>query len=192
MGNPLDVLRHRRDASRQGNTSNYNCPVTKRTDDTPDDKEFTTAMANVIPLAPDPRGRHHSEPQIRAPRPGATGSTNDDVSEPDRDFAAAGVHRREIRRLKRGEYPAQDRQDLHGMTAADACASAGRFIDESRHRRHRCVCIVHGRGLHSEGKVSVLKAQVRAYLRSHPSVLAFADAPQSDGGPGAVYILLRK
>ena len=85
----------------------------------------------------------------------------------DDDFAAPGVDRREIRKLKRGEYAAEDRRDLHGMTAADACASVGRFIENSRHRRHRCVCIVHGRGLHSEGNESILRACVRKYLRSH-------------------------
>ena len=78
------------------------------------------------------------------------------------------------------------------MTAADACASVRRFIESSHHRRHRCVCIVHGRGLHSEGKVPILKARVRKYLRSHSSVLAYADAPRSEGGAGAVYVLLRK
>jgi DNA-nicking Smr family endonuclease len=108
------------------------------------------------------------------------------------DFTAPGVDRREIRKLKRGEYVAADRQDLHGMTTADACASVGQFINKSRDNQRRCVCIVHGRGLHSEGKISVLKARVRAYLRSHRSVLAYADAPRSDGGSGAVYVLLRK
>jgi DNA-nicking Smr family endonuclease len=78
------------------------------------------------------------------------------------------------------------------MTAANACASVGRFIENSRHRRHRCVCIVHGRGLHSEGNTSVVKARVRESLRLNPSVLAYADAPPSDGGAGAVYVLLRK
>jgi DNA-nicking Smr family endonuclease len=102
------------------------------------------------------------------------------------------VDRRELRKLKRGEYPVQGRLDLHGMTAAEARASAGRFIDDSRHLHRRCVCIVHGRGLHSEGKVSVLKSPVRALLKSHRGVLAFADAPSSDGGAGAVYVLLRK
>jgi DNA-nicking Smr family endonuclease len=77
------------------------------------------------------------------------------------------------------------------MTAADACASVKRFIENSRHGGHRCVCIVHGRGLHSEGKTSILRARVRAYLRSHRSVLAYADAPRTDGGAGAVYVLLR-
>jgi DNA-nicking Smr family endonuclease len=36
-----------------------------------------------------------------------------------------------------------------------------------------------------------VKTRVRDLLRTHPSVLAFADAPRSDGGAGAVYVLLR-
>ena len=97
-----------------------------------------------------------------------------------------------IRKLKRGEHAAADRLDLHGMTADAACARATQFIDASRHRHHRCVCIVHGRGLRSPGGVAVLKARVRAALRSHDAVLAYADAPRSDGGAGAMYVLLRR
>ena len=175
-----------------GHGSKYNCRVPKRKDDAADAEEFTAAMAGVTPLAPDPRGRNQPGPPINAPQPAATSSIDDHVDGPDEDFAVPGVDRRVIKKLKRGEYLAANRQDLHGMSGAAACASAGRFIDESRHNRHRCVCIVHGRGLHSEGKVSVLKARVRAYLRSHRSVLAYADAPRTDGGSGAVYILLRK
>jgi DNA-nicking Smr family endonuclease len=67
-----------------------------------------------------------------------------------------------------------------------------RFIENSRHSSHRCVCIVHGRGLHSETGTPVLKTRVRECLRSNRSVLAYADAPSWDGGPGAVYVLLRK
>ena len=164
----------------------------KGRDDSSDAEELRKAMEGVTPLAPDPRGRTHRRPPSRAPHPVTTSPTGGDLDGPDEDFAVPGVDRREIRKLKRGDYPAQDRLDLHGMTAADARASAGPFIDHSRHSRYRCVCIVHGRGLHSEENLPVLKALVRAYLRSHRSVLAFADAPQSDGGPGAVYILLRK
>jgi DNA-nicking Smr family endonuclease len=46
--------------------------------------------------------------------------------------------------------------------------------------------------LHSEGNAPILKTRVREYLRSQPAVLAYADAPASDGGSGAVYVLLRK
>jgi DNA-nicking Smr family endonuclease len=66
-----------------------------------------------------------------------------------------------------------------------------RFIDHGR-PHCRCVCIVHGRGLHSEGRISILKTRVRELLRHHRSVLAYADAPRADGGAGAVYVLLRK
>jgi hypothetical protein len=44
----------------------------------------------------------------------------------------------------------------------------------------------------SPGGVAVLKARVRGDLRSHPAVLAYADAPPSAGGAGAVYVLLRR
>jgi len=107
-------------------------------------------------------------------------------------FVAPGVDRREIRRLKRGDHVPAERRDLHGMKAAEATAAVKRFLTTSRHKHHRCVCIVHGRGLHSEGNAAVLKTTVRALLRSDRSVLAYADAPASDGGAGAVYVLLRR
>jgi DNA-nicking Smr family endonuclease len=159
-------------------------------DDTSDAEAFEREMADVVRFGPDPRGRVRSARPISAP-PAAT-SSDDHVYGPDEGFAAPGVDRREIRRLKRGEFVAGKRRDLHGMTTADACASVKQFIESSRHSRHRCVCIVHGRGLHSEGKTAILRARVREYLRSHRSVLAYADAPRSDGGTGAVYVLLRK
>ena len=158
-------------------------------DDAADADAFERAMADVIRLGPDPRGRIRAAPPVSA-APAAT-SPADEGEGSDQDYAAPGVDRREIRKLKRGAYVVGDRRDLHGMTAAEACASVRRFIENSRHRRHRCVCIVHGRGLHSEGNASVLKARVRECLRLQSSVLAFADAPPSDGGAGAVYVLLR-
>ena len=172
--------------------AHYNSPVTKRKDDASDEGAFADEMADVIPLPPDPRGRSHFRPSIKAPPPPPSPSIADDEGGSDEDFVADGVDRREIRKLKRGDYVAAVRRDLHGMTAADACASAGRFIENSRHDGHRCVCIVHGRGSHSEGNMPVLRARVRAYLRTHRWVLAYADAPSSCGGAGAVYILLRK
>jgi DNA-nicking Smr family endonuclease len=151
---------------------------------------FELEMADVVPLRRDPRGRVRSARQPSS-SPRAATPSDDPVEGSDEGFAAPGVNRREIRKLRRGAYAVGDQLDLHGMTAVEACATAGRFIESSRHRRYRCVSIVHGRGLHSEGKVSVLRASVRQYLRSHRAVLAYADAPLSDGGAGAVYLLLR-
>ena len=167
----------------------------KTRDETDDESEadaFARAMANedVVRLATDSRGRVRAAPPITLPP--ATTPAHDDDEESDEDFVAPGVDRREIRKLKRGEYVAADRRDLHGTTAAAACANVKQFLETSRHHRHRCICIVHGRGLRSPGGVAVLKARVRECLRSHRAVLAFADAPRSDGGAGAVYVLLRK
>ena len=157
--------------------------------DASDAAAFELEMSDVVPLGPDPRGRVRHASRISAPAAATPPASHDDGG--DDEFAAPGVDRKEIRKLKRGVYAAGDRYDLHGLTAAEACASVERFIDSSRHSRHRCVCIVHGRGLHSEG-TPILRARVRKYLRSHRSVLAYADAPRSDGGAGAVYVLLRK
>jgi len=171
----------------------YNCPV-KNGDENDDADAFARAMAeeHVVRLSPDPRGRVRAAPPVRLP-PAAVPVRNDEDDEASaEDFTAPGVDRRELRKLKRGEYVAADRIDLHGLTAAAVSASVTQFLEASRHRRHRCICIVHGRGLRSPGGIPVLKARVRECLRSHRSVLAYANAPRSDGGAGAVYVLLRR
>jgi DNA-nicking Smr family endonuclease len=155
-----------------------------------DDDAFTREMRDVVPLERDPRGRVRSVAPISPPRHAPQRTKHADVS--DRDFVAHGVDQREIRKLKNGEYIVRGRRDLHGMTGDEAVANVGRFIANSRHAGHRCVCIIHGRGLHSKGNEPILKTRVRKYLSSHQSVLAYTDAPVSDGGSGAVYVLLRK
>jgi DNA-nicking Smr family endonuclease len=163
----------------------------RRPDDRSDDEAFARAMADVAPLTPDPRGRVRSAAPVSAPRIRTSPPHTESTDESDESFVAAGVDRRELRKLRRGAYRLADRCDLHGLTVADASERTSRFIDASRHRRARCVCIVHGRGIHSEGGVSKLKTPVRACLRAHRAVLAYVDAPPADGGPGAVYVLLR-
>ena len=159
-----------------------------------DAESFLRAMTGVVRLGQDPRGHVRAAPHIRPhPQPSSTPSAvaRQTTEDSETGFAAPGVDRRELRRLRRGDYPPGSRVDLHGMTAAEAVARVIKFVD-SGHRRHRCVCIIHGRGLHSEGNVSILKTRVRACLRTHRAVLAYADAPRDDGGAGAVYVLLRK
>ena len=165
-------------------------PASDKADAAADADAFARAMRDVVRLGPDPRGRVRSVAPISPPRHSPQRTEHVDAS--DNEFVANGVDRREIRKLRKGDYIVRDRRDLHGMTGAEALASVGRFIENSRHRGHRCVCIIHGRGLHSTGNQPILKARVREYLRSHRSVLAYADAPASDGGSGAVYVLLRK
>ena len=169
----------------------------RTTNPEPDDDHFAEAMADVVPLQPDHRGRVRAAPAVTTRRrptaaaPSALPESHDDGVGAEEGYVAPGVDRRELRKLKRGDYAAGDVLDLHGQTAAEAVASVKQFIDSRRHR-HRCVSIVHGRGLHSKGNVSVLKTRVREYLRRHTAVLAYAEAPRTDGGSGAVYVLLRK
>jgi DNA-nicking Smr family endonuclease len=170
-------------------------------DDAEDTELFEREMADVTRLAPDSRARHRATPRVSPPRAKTSAATagarsakereEDDVSDgSEGGFVAPGVDRRELRKLKRGDYSPTHRLDLHGQTAAEAVASVKKVMNSGH--RHRCICIVHGRGLHSAGNVSVLKGPVRECLRHHPATLAYADAPRGDGGAGAVYVLLRR
>ena len=152
-------------------------PATDRSNAAEDDDAFAQEMRDVVRLEPDPRGRVRTVVPVRPPRHSPQRPEHADAS--DHDFVAHGVDRREVRKLKRSEYIVRDRRDLHGMTSAEAIATVRRLIENSRHCGHRCVCIIHGRGLHSQGNPPILKTRVRDTLRSHQSVLAYTDAPAS-------------
>ena len=109
--------------------------------------------------------------------------------------ATRGLDPRIVKRLKRGELSLQGHLDLHGLVRAEAKAELERFVQSSRAAGKRCVLIVHGRGLHSKDQVPVLKDAIRVWMTSGRiarDVLAFATARPSDGGAGAVYVLLRR
>jgi len=97
---------------------------------------------------------------------------------------------RVLQRLRRGQYAAQDELDLHHADAAQAEALLRRFLKESHQAGLGCVRIVHGKGLHSESGVPVLKNLVDRVLRQRADVLAFHSAPAAQGGHGAVLVLL--
>src|SRR5207253_977012 len=73
------------------------------------------------------------------------------------EFLAPGLDRRILKRLRRGDFSLQSHVDLHGMTRDEARAAVEKFVAASRMSGHRCVLIVHGRGLHSKDEVPVLK-----------------------------------
>ncbi|KJU85869.1 smr domain-containing protein, partial [Candidatus Magnetobacterium bavaricum] len=95
--------------------------------------------------------------------------------------------------LHEGMYSVQDFLDLHGCTLAEAELIISGFIKESIRKGYRCIKVIHGRGLRSpngpvlkSALVKWLSGQMRKYI------MAFATAPQYDGGLGALYILLKK
>ena len=62
----------------------------------------------------------------------------------------------------------------------------------ARDAGHGCVRIVHGKGLHSDSGIPVLKNLVDRMLRQRADVLAFHSAPAAQGGNGAVLVLLKR
>jgi DNA-nicking Smr family endonuclease len=106
-------------------------------------------------------------------------------------FQRAGVRIQEMRKLRRGLFPAQGELDLHGFTQADARDRLADFIVASRYQGIRCVRIIHGKGYRSGSRGAVLKTAVDSWLRRHLDVLAFVSAKAIDGGTGALYVLLR-
>jgi DNA-nicking Smr family endonuclease len=125
------------------------------------------------------------------------GTARFDIADTDEyiEGLAEGVDRRLLRRLRAGEMAVQAHLDLHGLTQNRAKEKLARFVGESRRRGHRCVLVVHGRGLHSKDQIPILKQAVRSWLERGQiarAVLAFASARPCDGGAGAVYVLLRR
>jgi len=107
-------------------------------------------------------------------------------------FARAGIQQRVLRRFRRGQYAIEAELDLHGRTAAEARELVSEFLRQMRANGRRCVRIIHGKGLSSEGRLPVLKVKVNSWLRQKDDVLAFCSARPQDGGTGAVYVLLKK
>ena len=95
-------------------------------------------------------------------------------------------------RLHKGHYAIQDCLDLHGVILEDAEDEVDRFLRESIKNRHKCIKIIHGRGLRS-AKGPVLKEAVVRLLskRYRKHIVAFVSARQCDGGLGALYVLLQ-
>ncbi len=95
-------------------------------------------------------------------------------------------------RLKRGQIAWEAGLDLHGYSLDEARLELEGFLKEAVGSRMRCVLVVHGKAWGSTADYPVIKSHVNAWLREWPTVLAFCSAKESDGGTGAVYVLLRR
>lgn len=107
---------------------------------------------------------------------------------------AAGLDRRSLERLRRGQMEIEAELDLHGYTQAEAHHALTAFIEGQAGAGRRCVIVVTGKGAAREGG-GVLKSAVPGWLnepdlRQH--ILAFCHARPNDGGAGALYVLLRR
>ena len=158
------------------------------------------AVGEVAPLrrpAPEPPAAARPRPLPRRREPEAAGASPRIADHPDAAllrgdasaFRRERVSARDWQRLRRGQFSAQDELDLHGANALQAETLLARFLGQSTGAGLGCVRIIHGKG--GDG-VPVLKNLVDRTLRQRGEVLAFHSAPPSQGGTGAVLVLLAR
>lgn len=106
-------------------------------------------------------------------------------------YLKPGLPARLLKQLGRGAYSVRDEFDLHAMSSGVALAALARFLEECLREDRLCVRIIHGKGLRSGDRGPVIKGLVDRALRRRGDVLAYRSAASSDGGSGAVIVLLR-
>jgi len=170
----------------------------------PEDAQLLAqALAQVIPLKGRQRVLHQTPiPQVSPNRrrnatetpvaglPLSDGAVVDptDVLE---SFQRPGVSGEILRRLKRESPKIRESLDLHGLNREQARLAVGHFIQNAANQGIKRVRIIHGQGFGSSLGAGLLRQQTRHWLTQIQEVLAFAGAPNHDGGKGAVLVLLR-
>jgi DNA-nicking Smr family endonuclease len=92
-------------------------------------------------------------------------------------FRRPGIGTDVTRKLRKGEWSIQGQIDLHGLRSDEARNAMGQFIRDAKR-------------MGSPGKEPVLKSKVQRWLVQKNEVLAFVQAKPSDGGGGALLVLL--
>jgi len=165
---------------------------------------FTRAIGAVQPLAHTPRVSLSGEPakplalqQKRDDDNVLRESLSDDFdvstlldTDDELSYRRSGIGIDVTQKLRKGHWSLQGQIDLHGLRSDEAREALGQFIRDAHKRGWRCVRVVHGKGLGSPGKTPVLKAKVQRWLVQKNEVLAFVQAKGSEGGAGALVVLL--
>ena len=178
--------------------------VPKRPAPTPEERAaFEEAVAGVLPLQWD-RIHHQPPPPPAIPRQhrhDEAAALDESLHSPalldlcleggdEAAWRRDGLPKAWLRDLRRGRWVTQQKLDLHGLNRDQARRAVVGFLAECRRRGHRCVRIVHGKGLSSPGREPVLKKLVLGWLSQRQEVLAFCQARAVEGGAGAVVVLL--
>ena len=108
------------------------------------------------------------------------------------NYARDGISRQIMRRLRTGRYIIEAELDLHGLRREQAKQELVWFIRECQVNGFRCVRIIHGKGQRSPNKQPVLKTKTASWLKQMDEILAYCTAPKTDGGTGALYVLLKR
>ncbi len=170
-----------------------------------DVRAFAAAVRDVAPLPG--KGREvPPEPQPAGPPPVEAGNPLQDFMEGKLEFALAstdeyveghvvGLDLMIVGKLQAGQFSPEAHLDLHGLNALQAFQSLVGFIKGAYLKGQRTVLIVPGRGRNSPSGVGILREKIQNWFTQEPFrrvVLAFCTARPTDGGAGALYVLLRK
>ena len=172
-----------------------------------EEEDFLKAMADVLPVQK--RGRDLAQPAMpkpTMPSGKSPGQIMQEILDGRIEFAlqhtgeyveghVTGVDPSVLDQLRTGHLSPEAHIDLHGMTATQAHEALVEFIKNAYQRNMRTVTVVTGRGNNSPDGVGVLRNLMQNWLTRDPLkrvVLAFCSAKTCDGGPGALYVLLRK
>ena len=150
--------------------------------------------AELASVKPEPQPRQRQQDERRALQQALSDEFDvDSLLETDEALSFRRLHisQEVVRKLRRGHWTLQAQVDLHGMRRDEAREQLGEFIHQATRSGLRCVRVVHGKGNGSPGREPVLKQRVRRWLVQKQEVLAFTQARASEGGTGALIVLLR-
>ena len=154
---------------------------------------FADAMKNVTPMTPHNLAERHAQTRPHATPKKTSSDFNQKAEARISDFIRPGIQRAVLRKLRNGQIPIEDELDLHGCTADEAEHRLRAFVyGAQRSGRQSAVRVIHGKGLGSPEGKPVLMYKVADCLRRFAAVLAFCPASLSDGGSGAVHVLLKR
>lgn len=165
---------------------------------------FLLAMRQVAPLAG--KGRAVAPPVNPLAPPPSADTSLQDFLDGKLEFALSftdeyleghvvGLDPLIMGKLRAGSLSPEAHLDLHGLNVQQAFETLRGFVRGSWYKGLRTVLLVPGRGRNSPDGVGVLRGKLQTWLTQDPFkrvVLAFCTAQPHDGGPGSIYVLLRK
>ena len=176
-------------------------------DNRPVDEEedaFLLAMKQVAPLA----GKGRAVAPLVNPQspPPAADTSLQDFLDGKLEFALSftdeyleghvvGLDPLIMGKLRSGSLSPEAHLDLHGLNVLQAFETLRGFMRGSWYKGLRTVLLVPGRGKNSPDGIGILRGKLQTWLTQDPFkrvVLAFCTAQPHDGGPGSIYVLLRK
>ncbi len=114
-----------------------------------------------------------------------------DVVQPIPASMNQGAQPKQFKALQRGELPVERVLDIHGMTLATAAEQVPRWLSQCQQQGFRVVRLIHGQG-RNPNKPSVKQLIREGLLHIPHLILAFCEAPVSQGSTGATLVLLRR